>query len=173
MAASLARHPDDPERCAADFRRALVGWFWRLPWGIGMATIRSCLRATVGLRPSGVLSRHGAAMRAVVVGAFFHDREDERRAFGRALAEVTHRDERAVQGALAVAEVAAAAPSGDGRGDRAEPSLGARPGGDARRGRRSHRDGRRGAGRLGFILTPSPSRSTRGCATGRTPSSKP
>jgi len=111
VAAAIARHPNDPDRCAADFRRALVGWFWRLPWGIGKATIKACLRATVGLQPSGVLSAgNGAAMRAVVVGAFFHDRTDERRAFGRALAEVTHRDERAVQGALAVAEVAARGP---------------------------------------------------------------
>jgi hypothetical protein len=46
-------------------------------------------------------------MRAAVVGAFFHDRPERRRAFGRALAEVTHRDVRAVEGALYVAEAAA------------------------------------------------------------------
>ena len=49
---------------------------------------------------------NGAAMRAAVVGVFFHDRPAERRQFGRALAEVTHRDARAVEGALYVAEVA-------------------------------------------------------------------
>jgi len=37
----------------------------------------------------------------------FQDRPEERAAFGRALAEVTHRDERAVGGALYVTEVAA------------------------------------------------------------------
>jgi ADP-ribosylglycohydrolase len=51
---------------------------------------------------------NGAAMRAGIVGAFFHDRPTEREAFGRALAEVTHRDVRAVEGALYVAEMAAA-----------------------------------------------------------------
>ena len=50
---------------------------------------------------------NGAAMRAAVVGVFFHDRAAERREFGRALAEVTHRDARAVEGALYVAELAA------------------------------------------------------------------
>jgi ADP-ribosyl-[dinitrogen reductase] hydrolase len=47
-------------------------------------------------------------MRAGIVGAFFHDRPTEREVFGRALAEVTHRDVRAVEGALYVAELAAA-----------------------------------------------------------------
>ena len=47
-------------------------------------------------------------MRAGIVGAFFHDRPEEREVFGRALAEVTHRDVRAVEGALYVAEMAAA-----------------------------------------------------------------
>ena len=47
-------------------------------------------------------------MRAAIVGAFFHDRPSERVRFGRALAEVTHRDIRAVEGALYVAEMAAA-----------------------------------------------------------------
>lgn len=51
---------------------------------------------------------NGAAMRAGIVGTFFHDRPAAREVFGRALAEVTHRDVRAVEGALYVAEMAAA-----------------------------------------------------------------
>jgi hypothetical protein len=54
---------------------------------------------------------NGAAMRAAVVGAFFDDRPAERERFGRALAEVTHRDPRAVEGALYVADLAAACAS--------------------------------------------------------------
>ena len=42
-----------------------------------------------------------------MIGVFFYDRPTERVAFGRALAEVTHTDVRAVEGALFVAEVAA------------------------------------------------------------------
>ncbi len=45
-------------------------------------------------------------------GVFLHDLPEQRHEFGRALAQVTHRDERAIEGALFVAEVAAScAPS--------------------------------------------------------------
>ena len=108
MAQSLARHPDDVDACVRAFRRSLLGWFCRLPWGVGLATVRSCVRIGLGVSPSGVMSAgNGAAMRAAVVGSYFHDLPERRREFGRALAEVTHRDERAVEGALFVAEVAA------------------------------------------------------------------
>jgi len=116
VAQSLARHPNDVDACIREFRRSLFGWFCRLPWGVGLATIRSCLRIGLGVSPSGVMSAgNGAAMRSAVIGAFFHDRPDQRRAFGRALAAVTHRDDRAVEGALYVAEVAAACASSSGR----------------------------------------------------------
>ena len=62
VAQSLARHPDDPDACVRDFRRALLGWFCRLPWGVGRATIRSCVRIGCGVSPSGVVSAgHGSA----------------------------------------------------------------------------------------------------------------
>ena len=35
VAQSLARHPDDVDRCVRAFRRSLLGWFCRLPWGVG------------------------------------------------------------------------------------------------------------------------------------------
>ena len=109
VAQSLARHPDDAEACANDFRRALLGWFCRLPWGIGRATVSACLRIALGRRPSGVRSAgNGAAMRAAIIGVFFRDEAEKRAQFGRAIAEVTHRDERAVEGALFAAEMAAA-----------------------------------------------------------------
>jgi ADP-ribosylglycohydrolase len=109
VAQSLARHPGDAAACAAAFRRSLLGWFCRLPWGVGLATVRACGRIALGLRPSGVLSAgNGAAMRAAVVGVFFSEDPAARARFGRALAEVTHRDERAVAGALFVADLAAA-----------------------------------------------------------------
>jgi ADP-ribosyl-[dinitrogen reductase] hydrolase len=108
IAQSLARCPDDPEACVRAFRRSLFGWFCRLPWGIGLATLRSSIKIGLGISPSGVKSAgNGAAMRAAVIGTFFHDRPDRRLSFGRALAEVTHRDDRAVEGALFVAELAA------------------------------------------------------------------
>src|SRR3954463_298863 len=42
VAQVLARNPDALARCMRAFRRSLLGWFCRLPWGVGMATIRSC-----------------------------------------------------------------------------------------------------------------------------------
>ena len=99
VAQSLARYPDDVDAFVRAFRRALFGWFCRLPWGIGLATLRSCVRMGLGVSPSGVVSAgNGAAMRAAIVGVFFHDLPEQRHEFGRALAQVTHRDERAIEG---------------------------------------------------------------------------
>ncbi len=109
VAQCLARHPDDIDRCVRAFRRSLLGWFFRMPWGAGRATLRACVRIGLGLKRSGVMSAgNGAAMRAAIVGTFFADQPIHRERFGRALAEVTHRDPRAIEGALYVAELAAA-----------------------------------------------------------------
>jgi ADP-ribosylglycohydrolase len=106
VAQCLARHPHDVGAFTRAFRRALLGWFLRLPFGIGWATLRACLRIAFGFRRSGVWSAgNGAAMRAAIVGVGCPD-EAQRLPFGRALAEVTHRDPRAVEGALFVAELA-------------------------------------------------------------------
>ncbi len=108
LAQSLCREPEDPDRCAASFRRSLAGWVLRLPWGVGMATLRAGLKAAAGLQESGVASAgNGAAMRAGVLGVFWRENPDARGRFGAALARVTHTDPRAVGAALFAAEVAA------------------------------------------------------------------
>lgn len=110
VAKSLARHPRDREACCRVFRRALLGWFCRLPWGVGMGTLQACVRVALGFRRSGVRSAgNGAAMRAAIIGGFFADAAEERRAWSDAVAEVTHTDARAVEGARFVAELAALA----------------------------------------------------------------
>ena len=109
VAQSLGRYPDDVARCVIAFRRSLLGWFCRLPWGVGRATIRACERIGLGFSRSGVMSAgNGSAMRAGIIGVFFADQPTQRAKFGRALAEVTHRDPRAVEGSLYVAELAGA-----------------------------------------------------------------
>ena len=114
VAQSLARHPRDPDGVVRAFRRSLLGWFLRLPWGIGLGTLRACVRIAVGLRRTGVRSAgNGAAMRAAVVGVFLHDDSTARRSTSDALARVTHTDPRAVEGARFVAEVAARVVAGD------------------------------------------------------------
>jgi ADP-ribosylglycohydrolase len=101
---------------AGAFRRALVGWLFRMPWGIGWGTLRACVRIVLGLAKSGVRSAgNGAAMRAAIVGVFFAENAAARERTGRAIAEVTHVDPRAVAGALYVAEVAAACARTDAR----------------------------------------------------------
>ncbi len=125
VAQSLATFPADPDRCARAFRRSLVGWFWRLPWGVGLATIRACFRIMLGFSRSGVRSAgNGSAMRAAVIGAFFRDQPERRRTFGEAIARTTHTDDRAVQGALYVAELIALGPD-EARKIVTEPLLGA------------------------------------------------
>jgi ADP-ribosyl-[dinitrogen reductase] hydrolase len=110
VAQALAKSSSAIEPCERHLRRSLIGWFWRLPFGIGLATIKACLKMTLGLRRSGARSAgNGAAMRAAIVGAYLNDQPERRRALGRTLAMLTHRDERAIQAALFVAEIAAAA----------------------------------------------------------------
>lgn len=107
LAQSLAAS-SNLEACRRRFRRAMVGWFLRLPFGIGFGTLRACTRIALGMRRTGVRSAgNGAAMRAAILGAVFPDDARTRRAYGRAMAEVTHSDPRAVEGALFVAELAA------------------------------------------------------------------
>lgn len=105
----------DDESVIRSFRRSMVGWFLRLPFGIGGATLRSCIRMFFGARRPGVSSAgNGAAMRAGIVGVHLRGDPDRRRRLGRSLAQLTHDDERAVQAALYVAELAAeCAPEND------------------------------------------------------------
>jgi ADP-ribosylglycohydrolase len=108
VAQSLARNPSDPARA---FRRSLLGWFLRLPWGVGLATVRACGRIALGLRRSGVPSAgNGALMRAAVVGAVVED-PARRIAAARAIAEVTHTDPRAVEAAVFSSELVASGPT--------------------------------------------------------------
>jgi ADP-ribosylglycohydrolase len=91
---------------------------------VGLATVRACLRILLGFRRSGVGSAgNGAAMRAAVLGAAIEN-PAERRDLGRALAEVTHTDPRAVEAALHSAELVAAGPEA-ARAVVTDPLLGA------------------------------------------------
>lgn len=108
VAQSILRSRGDLALAVTHFRRAMVGWFWRLPWGIGLATLRACLKLSIGLRESGVNSAgNGAAMRSAVIGAVFRSDRAQREAWARAFARVTHTDPRAVEGAVFVANVCA------------------------------------------------------------------
>ncbi len=103
MGEALLEAGQDPERAARAFGRRLVGWFWWLPPGIGMATARSALRWTFGGSGGVASAGNGAAMRAAPVGLW----PDRRADLTRALSRVTHTDPRAVDGAVVVTEAVA------------------------------------------------------------------
>lgn len=108
VAQALTRRKDGDSVVVAGFRRSLLGWFLRLPFGIGLATVRACLKMLVGLRDTGVRSAgNGAAMRSMILGAVLADDRAERVRLAEAIARVTHTDERAVAAAVFVADVAA------------------------------------------------------------------
>lgn len=119
VAQALAESVDD-DRVVARFRRHLRWWFARLPFGVGLATLRSSLKLWLGFERSGVSSGgNGAAMRATIIGVVVGDRA-RRLSLGRRLAEVTHTHPVAVQAALYVAEVAALAARAESSANRAD-----------------------------------------------------
>lgn len=109
VAESLVLYPNDVAGFTRHLRWSLFKWFWSLPPGIGQATAKACLKITLLLKNSGIRSAgNGAAMRSAIIGVFFADDPTARKSYGVSAAKVTHTDERAIEGALFVAELAAA-----------------------------------------------------------------
>ncbi|MDX2200144.1 MAG: ADP-ribosylglycohydrolase family protein [Phycisphaerae bacterium] len=100
------------ERFERELALRLRWWFALLPAAVGRATAAACIRLWLGWRPANAGARsagNGAAMRAAILAVCIpHDEsrliETVRRAAG-----ITHRDVRAIDGAVAVALVARAA----------------------------------------------------------------
>jgi len=115
VAQALLAYPDDArafQRCVA---WKLRWWLLALPAGVGFATLRAVLKLWLGISPetSGVFSAgNGPAMRSAILGVFFAEQSDKRRAFVSAATRLTHTDPRAEVAALAVAEAAAWVVSG-------------------------------------------------------------
>jgi ADP-ribosyl-[dinitrogen reductase] hydrolase len=89
---------------AADLRK----WLLTCPAGIGLATLRSCLKLLVGFGPrrSGVFSAgNGPAMRAALIGVWAKD-DEALVNLVKASTRITHTDPRAAAGALLVARAA-------------------------------------------------------------------
>lgn len=110
VAQALLTHPED----AAEFQRCLAWklrlWLLGLPAGIGLATLKAILRLWMGFSPSrsGVWSAgNGPAMRSAIIGVYFANDPEKRRAFVSAATRLTHTDPKAETAALAVAEAAA------------------------------------------------------------------
>jgi len=106
VAQALLAHPESPDAFAKSLAWKLRWWFLGLPAGVGLATIRACLKLWLGFPPakSGVRSAgNGPAMRTALLGAYFGEDEDALRRHVEAATIITHRDPRALTGAMAVA----------------------------------------------------------------------
>ncbi|MFH5806399.1 ADP-ribosylglycohydrolase family protein [Alienimonas sp. DA493] len=111
-ALALIEEPTDPDRFARALARRLKWWLAGLPAGAGKATLKACAKLSLGVPPdrSGVNSAgNGPVMRAAILGAFFHEDPERRRAFVEVSARLTHTDPRAVAGAQTIAHAAALA----------------------------------------------------------------
>lgn len=105
-AAALLAEPEDPERFARRLAWKLRWWLLGLPAGVGLATLRACCKLWLGFSPvrSGVVSAgNGPAMRAPVLGVALGHDPARLSAYVSASTALTHRDPRALAGALAVA----------------------------------------------------------------------
>lgn len=107
---ALLREPDDVNRFQRVLAWKLRWWFLSLPAGVGMATAKACIKLWLGFpaRSSGVFSAgNGPAMRSGIIGAYFADQPEQRRAYVKASTCITHTDPKANYTALAIAEGAA------------------------------------------------------------------
>lgn len=108
---ALLRSGGEVERFIRSLGWGLRWWLASGPPGIGLATLRACLKLWVGVPPtrSGVFSAgNGPLMRATIIGAALPDAA-MRRAFCDASTRVTHTDPKAVYSARLIADAAALA----------------------------------------------------------------
>ena len=107
-------------RCNNDIREferllaiGLRVWILALPAAVGWATLRACVKLSLGFPPrySGVFSAgNGPAMRSAIIGVWFRENPERIETFVRASTRITHTDPKAEHGALAIAYAAAGLP---------------------------------------------------------------
>ncbi|MGN7613772.1 ADP-ribosylglycohydrolase family protein [Magnetococcales bacterium HHB-1] len=110
VAQALLHSQGEPDRFQKTLAWRLRGWFFSLPAGIGLATLRSIIKLWLGFSPdkSGVFSAgNGPAMRSPILGVYFKDHPEKLTLFIRHNTRITHTDIKAEQGAMAVALAAA------------------------------------------------------------------
>lgn len=111
---ALMHYNSDPELFETYLRWLMVKWFWTLPPGVGSATAQACIAMTFGSRWATCESAgNGAAMRAALIGVYFANNSVVRKTFGYRAARITHANDDSIDGALYVAELAAACTHAD------------------------------------------------------------
>lgn len=108
LATAILRSGGEKSKCTSYFKRSLAGWFLRMPFSAGMATLKACAKILLLIPNSGVKSAgNGSAMRAAILGVVFWENAGERTELGTAISRITHTDDRAIEGALFCASFAA------------------------------------------------------------------
>lgn len=113
-ARAFAISEGDPEQFMRELAKQLRRWLLTCPAGVGLATLRACLKLLVGVSPekSGVFSAgNGPAMRSPIIGVLASS-EQEMRELVKRCTRVTHTDPKAYEGALLVAQAASLTASG-------------------------------------------------------------
>lgn len=108
VAYSLARGGCDPASFERELARQLKRWIATAPVGVGLATLKACVKLLLGFGParSGVSSAgNGPAMRSALLGVVATSREHLVE-LNRRSTRLTHTDARAEEGSLLVARAA-------------------------------------------------------------------
>ncbi|MFT5131959.1 MAG: ADP-ribosyl-[dinitrogen reductase] hydrolase [Gammaproteobacteria bacterium] len=110
VAHALIHGANDTKEFISNLSWSLRFWFLGLPAGIGMATLKACLKLLLFIPAdkSGVFSAgNGPAMRSALLGVFYYDDKPLREERVLINTRITHTDPKAVKGAMIVAEMAA------------------------------------------------------------------
>lgn len=108
-AQSLIVSGGDPRKFAHHLAWRLRFWLLGFPTAIGLATLKSCLKLSLGFSPqtSGVNSAgNGAAMRSTIIGVCYGNDPPKLIALVKASTRITHNNHKAELGAIAVAVAA-------------------------------------------------------------------
>ena len=115
VAEAVLEAQGNPQVFAQRFAWSLRWWLLGIPAGVGLATLRACLRLWMGVPPhlSGVFSAgNGPAMRSALLGVAYGDNPTVLCEMVGISTRITHVDSKALSGALTVAIAAHASSSG-------------------------------------------------------------
>jgi len=110
VAQALLAAGGDPEVFEKQLAKRLRWWLLGLPAGVGFATLRSILKLWLGVPrdKQGVWSAgNGPAMRSAIIGVYANDNEERLTELVTNSTLLTHRDPKALKGALIVARFSA------------------------------------------------------------------
>jgi len=110
VAEALIYSKESNNEFSSNLAWSLRFWFLGLPAGIGLATLKACLKlwCFIPVDKSGVFSAgNGPAMRSAILGVYAYDNQILRHELVGISTRITHTDPKALKGALIVAEFAA------------------------------------------------------------------